>query len=343
MNQEKSLRQESSEHFSPRAQIGDQLLFGNSKQMKAIGEMIRRFSDADVPVLVTGESGTGKELIANAIHSRSLGKNGRFIKVNCANIPKDLLESELFGYERGAFTGAVHNKPGRFEFAHGGTIFLDEVGEITPLLQSKLLNFLQEGEFFRLGGKSRIKVDARVITASNRDVEEIVREGILREDLFYRLNVIRIRVPPLREREEEITRLARYFLQKYSLIYKQPIKRLSERALTLISEYSWPGNVRELENFIRKTVVLNNEETALRDLICYKRDSKTFSDYDLHDHAECSLREIGKKAALEAERKAIERILDQTCWNRTQAAKILQVSYKTLLSRIKEFELSNKI
>lgn len=311
--------------------------------MKAIGEMISRFSDTDVPVLITGESGTGKELIANAIHSRSSGNNGRFIKVNCANITKDLLESELFGYERGAFTGAVHNKPGRFEFAHGGNIFLDEISEMSPLLQSKLLSFLQEGEFYRLGGKSQVKVEARVITASNRDVEKMVREGTLREDLFYRLNGIRIRVPPLREREGEVIRLARYFLRKYSLIFKRPIKELSEQSLTLISEYSWPGNVRELENVIKKIVVLENEEAALRDSMHGKRDVRAVSDDALDDHAECSLREIGRKAALEAEREAIERVLGQTCWNRTQAAKILRVSYKTLLSRIKEFELGNKM
>jgi transcriptional regulator with PAS, ATPase and Fis domain len=322
-------------------QLDESLLFENSKKMKALGEIVKRISDTDVPVLITGESGTGKELVAHAIHARSLRNNKDFVKVNCATIPKELLESELFGYEKGAFTGADSNKPGRFEFAHGGTIFLDELGDMPLFLQSKLLRVLQDGQFFRLGGKTEINVDARVITSTNRDLERMVAKGEFREDLFYRLNVIRVHIPPLRERKEEIFPLARHFLQKYGRLYGRPGKNLSEKTFSLLTDYTWPGNVRELENMIRKMVVLENEETVLREFISIRREEIDPGLSEQGDHPRYSLRNIGKKAALEAEKKAIRKVLEQTRWNRSKAAKILRVSYKTLLYKIKESGLDN--
>jgi two-component system response regulator AtoC len=305
--------------------------------MGAIGEVVKRISGSDIPTLITGETGTGKELVAQAVHSLSSKRRRPFVKVNCATIPKQLLESELFGYEKGAFTGADQNKPGRLEFARGGTIFLDEIGDLPALLQSKLLRLLQEGEFFRLGGKKEIKINARVITSTNRELERMVREKKFREDLFYRLNVLRIHVPPLRERKEEIAPLLDYFLNKYSRKYNRPARNLSGKHLSFLSGYRWPGNVRELENIARKMVILDNEEAVLQEMLANNTNRKKGrADAGLDGIEELSLREIGKKAAVQAERKAIESVLRRTRWNRSLAAKILKVSYKTLLNKIKE-------
>jgi transcriptional regulator with PAS, ATPase and Fis domain len=337
MEQKKIPQRENSVHFPPGFQIvSDRWLFGNSEQMGAIGTIVSRISDTDIPVLITGESGVGKELVAHAIHSRSLRKNAPFVKVNCTIIPENLMESELFGYEKGAFTGASHNKPGRFEFANEGTIFLDEIGSLSTSLQIKLLRVLQEGEFFRLGGQSEIKVSARVITATNGDLERMVREKTFREDLFYRLNVIRIELPPLREREGEIVHLVRYFLRKYSEVYNRPVKELSDTTLSLLSKYSWPGNIRELENLIKKMVILDDEEAVLRELVSYEKGKKSVVSNDIDDYGDYSLQRIGKEASIKAEREAIKKVLEKTCWNRSKAAKTLRVSYKTLLYKIKE-------
>ena len=319
--------------------VDNRLLFGNSDKMGAIGKTIEQIKGVDVPVLIVGESGTGKELVANDVHLRSSRRNGPVVKVNCVAIPGELLESELFGYERGAFTGAYSNKPGRFEFAHKGTLFLDEIGDMPLSLQAKLLRVLQEGSFFRLGGNEEIKVDTRIIASTNKDLETAILERTFREDLYYRLNVIKLHIPPLRERKEEIPILINYFLGKYGRTYNKKVKNLPVRTLNFLMDYSWPGNVRELENIIRKYVVLDGEEIILRELNVkeIKKRKEIIDDVSLHNGYEgLSLREIGKKAASQAERIAIKKTLEQTRWNRRQTAEILRISYKTLLSKIKE-------
>ena len=319
--------------------IDDRLLFGNSDKMKAIGKTIEQIADTDVPVLIIGESGTGKELVTNAVHLLSTRRNRPLVKINCVAIPGELLESELFGYEKGAFTGAYNSKPGRLEFAHKGTLFLDEIGDMPLPLQAKLLRVLQEGIFFRLGGNSEVEIDIRIIAATNQSLEDGIKRGTFREDLFYRLNVIGIKIPPLRERKEEINPLIDYFLIKYSRTYNKNVKKLSVSTMNLLMECNWPGNVRELENAIKKFVVLESEEMVLRELnIMGTKASR--KKIDIEYLQDCndgySLKEIGRKAAAEAEKIAIKKILEQTYWNRRRAAEILKISYKTLLNKIKE-------
>ncbi len=240
--------------------------FENSPRMKAIKEMIDQVADTDATVLVWGESGVGKELVARAIHDCSPRRERTFVKVNCAALPLELLESELFGYERGAFTGAHKRKPGKFELADGGTIFLDEIGEMPLPLQAKLLHVLQDREFARLGSGRDIKVDVRVVASTNKDLEKAVAQGAFREDLYYRLNVVNILVPPLRERPEEIPILAEHFWQKYSRQYNRQRVRLSREILERFQTHPWPGNVRELENLVKRIVVLESEEFVTQEL-----------------------------------------------------------------------------
>jgi DNA-binding NtrC family response regulator len=239
-----------------RNQSQHRMLFGTGETMAEVRELIERVADTDVTVLLRGESGTGKELVARALCASSLRRDKPFVKVNCAALPTELLESELFGFERGAFTGAIQHKPGKFEFANHGTMFLDEIAEMSPALQAKLLQVLQDGEFSRLGGKHDVRVDVRVIAATNRDLERAVAEGQFREDLFFRLNVVSITLPPLRERREDIPLLVDYFLKKYSVQYNKPYAELTPDILSLFSEHDWPGNIRELENLIKRAVVL---------------------------------------------------------------------------------------
>src|SRR5688572_14172574 len=242
------------------------MLFGNSSGMAEVKDLIERVSDTDVTVLIRGESGTGKELVARALHEKSLRKDKPFVKVNCAALPTELLESELFGFEKGAFTGAIQHKPGKFEFANRGTMFLDEIGEMSFPLQAKLLQVLQDGEFSRLGGKNDVQVDVRVIAATNRNIETAVAEGAFREDLYFRLNVVTINLPPLRERREEIPFLTDHFLKKYSVQYNKPMTGVSADVARLFMEYEWPGNVRQLENMIKRMVVLASEAPILSEL-----------------------------------------------------------------------------
>ncbi|HVS54279.1 MAG TPA: sigma 54-interacting transcriptional regulator, partial [Opitutaceae bacterium] len=241
-------------------------LLGTSDKMREVRSLIERVADTDVTVLVRGESGTGKELVARAIHEASPRHDRTFVKVNCAALPAELLESELFGFERGAFTGAIQHKPGKFEFAHHGTMFLDEISEMGAALQSKLLQVLQDGEFARLGGRQDVRVDVRVVAATNRDLETAVDEGQFREDLFFRLNVVCITMPPLRQRREEIPLLTDYFLHRYASHYNRPPLALATDTLRLFDEYDWPGNVRELENLVKRMVILGSDTTIRRDL-----------------------------------------------------------------------------
>src|SRR6266550_6815217 len=269
---EKALKQHqlSQEVATLRAQLKEQsrytMLFGHSRQMTEVRDLIERVSDTDVTVLIRGESGVGKELVARALHEQSLRKDRQFVKVNCAALPTELLESELFGFEKGAFTGAIQHKPGKFEFANHGTIFLDEIGDMSFPLQAKLLQVLQDGEFARLGGKHDVKVDVRVIAATNRDLDEMVTLGQFREDLFFRLNVVCINLPPLRERRDEIPILADYLMKKYSVQYNKPYSELSQETMGLFMDYDWPGNIRELENLIKRAVVLSSEAPIRKEI-----------------------------------------------------------------------------
>src|SRR5689334_14068643 len=242
------------------------MLFGQSERMAEVQDLIERVADTDVTVLIRGESGTGKELVARALYASSLRRDKPFVKVNCAALPTELLESELFGFERGAFTGAIQHKPGKFEFANHGTMFLDEIGDMSFPLQAKLLQVLQDGEFSRLGGKHDVHVDVRMIAATNKDLEQAVADGHFREDLFFRLNVVSIHMPPLRERREEIPLLCDYFLKKYSVQYNKPYTDLSAETMQLFMDYDWPGNIRELENLIKRAVVLGTETPIRKEL-----------------------------------------------------------------------------
>jgi two-component system, NtrC family, response regulator AtoC len=263
-------RQLSREVASLREQLQHQaqhnMLFGNSERMAEVRDLIERVADTDVTVLVRGESGTGKELVARALYASSLRRDKPFVKVNCAALPTELLESELFGFERGAFTGAIQHKPGKFEFANHGTMFLDEIGDMSFQLQAKLLQVLQDGEFSRLGGKHDVRVDVRVIAATNRDIDRAVAQGQFREDLFFRLNVVCINLPPLRERREEIPVLTEYFLKKYSVQYNKPLIDVSAETTRLFMDYDWLGNVRELENLIKRAVVLGSEMAIRKEI-----------------------------------------------------------------------------
>jgi transcriptional regulator with PAS, ATPase and Fis domain len=242
-------------------------LLGQSKQMVEVRALIERIAETDVTVLIRGESGTGKELVARALRATSSRRDKPFIKVNCAALPAELLESEMFGFERGAFSGALQAKPGKFEFANHGTIFLDEIGEMNPSLQAKLLHVLQDGEFSRLGGQGDVRVDVRTIAATNRCLEDAVADGWFREDLFFRLNVVCITMPPLRERPQEIPGLVRHFLAKYSAHYNRPGTEISNETLDSFLTYDWPGNVRELENVIQRIVILGSESPAWNPLM----------------------------------------------------------------------------
>jgi transcriptional regulator with GAF, ATPase, and Fis domain len=317
---------------------GHLLFLYKSPKMLKIVETINQVADTDVTVLIQGESGVGKELVARALHYQSGRKNKPFIKVNCAALPEELLESELFGYEKGAFTGAYNRKPGKFELAHGGTILLDEIAEISPSLQAKLLQVLQDGEFARLGGKRDIQVDVRVLVATNRNLAEYVKDGRFREDLYYRLNVLNIYVPPLRERKEEIHLLIEYLLEKNGRKYGESVPSLSQETTDLLISYHWPGNVRELENMIKRFVVLGNEEVIERELSSSLSAASPLevTPEKTEGPKPVSLKEISRKAALEAEAEVIVKTLEQTRWNRKKAAKLLGISYKALLYKIKE-------
>jgi two-component system response regulator AtoC len=346
-----------------RRQSDFSMLFGTSPKMEEIKHTIEQVADTNVTVLIRGESGTGKEMVARMIFAQSLRHDKPFVKVNCAAIPHELLESELFGYEPGAFTGANRQKLGKFDLAHGGTLFLDEISEMHPALQAKLLHVLQDGEFSRLGGKRDISVDVRVLAATNKRLELAVEDGTFREDLFYRLNVVTIHIPPLRERREEIPVFLEFFLRKYSEYYgKQPLP-FSEYAVGRMLDYSWPGNIRELENLVKRYVIVGNEAQIIRELVAHQPHpalpnaahpplgetngvgspagsfAGSASPAAREEATEnLSLLEIGHRAALAAEREAIERVLQQTRWNRRQAAKILKVSYKALLNKMKRMD-----
>ena len=324
------------------ARLRQELALWRSPKMREVRDIIEHAAGVNVTVLITGETGTGKDLVARAIHEASARHGAPFVKVNCAALPRELLESELFGHERGAFTGAHQLKLGKFESADRGSIFLDEVGDLHPALQGKLLHVLQDGQFSRVGGRSTIKVDVRVLAATNQDLEEAVAAGQFREDLFYRLNVIQIRVPPLRERSEEIPLLAESFMQRYSTLFGRESVTLPAETVQRLLRHRFPGNVRELENVIQRIIVLGDPNLRRSPLPGATRSGAPYKISGPGRTAAISLKDISRKAAQVAEREAMLQALEQTRWNRIQAAKLLGISYRALLYKIKEAELDRQ-
>ncbi|HEV2521486.1 MAG TPA: sigma-54 dependent transcriptional regulator [Candidatus Acidoferrales bacterium] len=313
-----------------------------SPQMVRIRQQILQIAPVDVPVFIYGESGVGKEVVARMIHMRSTRRNQAFIKVNCAALPGELLESELFGFEQGAFTGAVRSKPGKFEQATKGTIFLDEIAEMSPHLQAKLLHVLQDHQFSRLGGRQLIDVDVRVLAATNVEIQEAMKSGRLREDLYYRLNVLSINVPPLRERASEIPLLFRHFLQKYSEKFNKVPMTPSEHLMEAAVRYPWPGNLRELENFVKRYVILEDDEGSFRELVEMSATRQRISPREeVAPAREQGLKALVRSLKDEAEMEAIADALEKTHWCRKDAAKMLGISYKALLYKIRQFGLDS--
>lgn len=317
-----------------------------SPRMMKLRDIARHVAETDVPVLILGESGAGKEVIARYIHAHSGRADQPFVKVNCAALPHDLLESELFGYERGAFTGAVSEKPGKFELAGKGTMVLDEIGEMSPQLQAKLLHVLQDSEYSRLGGKRTIRVQARVLALTNRRLEQSVAKGEFREDLYFRLNVISLEMPPLRERREDIPLLALHFLEKYRDKYKSSVLELPRELLDGFKNFHWPGNIRQLENSVRRYLILPDLEMALAELRSAVEapvaDSNHVEPEHQPEHQPLYLKEVGAHAAEQAEREIVLRTLDDTNWNRKQTARMLNISYKALRNKLKKWNLQGR-
>lgn len=310
-------------------------IVGDSPQMLKVLDLVKKVAPHDITVLLRGSSGTGKELIARAIHSGSKRASKPFVAIDCAILPDTLVESEIFGHEKGAFTGATERKLGKFELAQGGTVFLDEIGNLTTQIQVKLLRALQEREIERLGGKKPIRVDVRLIAATNLNLEKAISLGRFREDLYYRLNVFSISLPLLRDRKGDVELLAKYFLEKSNKVFKKDVKNASPEAEKLLNEYSWPGNVRELRNVIESAVLLAND-TILPPHMPLKIQEAREKSIELPS----SLKKVGKHAKRRAEKELITRVLEEVNWNKSKAAKMLKVDYKTLYNKIKEYNIT---
>jgi two-component system, NtrC family, response regulator AtoC len=311
--------------------------------MRAVRDMIAKVAVTNATVLLTGESGVGKEVVARAIHASSSRSSKQFLKVNCAALPEELLESELFGHQRGAFTGAYRDKPGKFEQAEKGTLMLDEIGEVPLRLQAKLLHVLQDGEFARVGGERVLETDVRVVAATNRDLEAEIRAERFREDLYYRLNVIEIRVPPLRERRDEIPTLVDYFLKTANTEYGRAVD-IPAATRRLFLDYAWPGNIRELQNVVKRIVVLGNAAGVVDELAAASGKVSATSSAPMVADAQgrMDLKAIARRAARDAERLAIGDMLERTNWNRAKSARHLGISYKALLYKMVDCELVKK-
>lgn len=322
-------RQEPDDGISGRFQFLN--IIGKSKPMQEVFSLIRRVSKTDANILILGESGTGKELVARAIHYSSLRVDKPFIPIDCTTIPSELMESELFGYERGAFTGAMDRKIGLIEMAQGGTLFLDEIGDLELALEKKLLRFLQEREIRRVGGKNKIQVDVRVLSATNRDIEKAVEQGEFRTDLFYRLNVITIRIPPLRNRKDDIPLLARHYLEYFNKKNKKNIREFDRTVLEIMKNYDWPGNVRELENIVERAVILCSYDSI--NVECLPCKLQVIEDEVCEEYNELNLPEM--------EKRIIKKALDYTSWNQSKAAVLLGISRKQLRTKMKNTGLMN--
>jgi two-component system response regulator AtoC len=324
-------------------EVGEDVFFiAASPAMRKIRSQAALVANVDIPVLLLGESGTGKEVLARLVHKLSPRAHRTFLKVNCAAVPADLLESELFGYEQGAFTGATHAKPGKFEICNKGTILLDEIGEMPPQLQAKLLHVLQDGQFSRLGSRTVVKSDVRILAATNIDIPEALATKRLREDLYYRLNAFTLHLPPLRERKEEIPILLKQFMSRMAERYARPPLPLSPSLLQACQDHPWPGNLRELNNFLKRYLILGDENLAVSELqprndgtggASGEASSKTANGAG-------GLKSLARNAKDGAEAEAITRALEQTNWNRKQAAAILQISYKALLYKIRQYGIA---
>jgi two-component system, NtrC family, response regulator AtoC len=323
-------------------EVGDDVFFiAASPAMRKIRSQAALVANVDIPVLLLGESGTGKEVLARLIHKLSPRAHRTFLKVNCAAVPADLLESELFGYEPGAFTGATHAKPGKFEICNKGTILLDEIGEMPPQLQAKLLHVLQDGQFSRLGSRSVVKSDVRILAATNIDIPEALATKRLREDLYYRLNAFTLHLPPLRERKEEIPILLKQFMSRMAERYARPPLPLSPSLLQACQDHPWPGNLRELNNFLKRYLILGDESLAVSELQPKNDGTGGASGEGSSKTADGGgLKSLARNAKDGAEAEAITRALEQTNWNRKQAAAILQISYKALLYKIRQYGIA---
>jgi two-component system response regulator AtoC len=342
------------------AQSTFSMLFDDSPRMAEVQQQIERLASADVPVLISGESGTGKELVARALHASSLRRDKPLVKVNCSALPQDLLECELFGFERGAFASAIQDKPGKFEFANQATMFLDEISAMSLPLQGRLLRVMQEGQFARPGGGRDVRVDVRLVAATKRDLEQAVAAGQFREDVHASLNLTRIDLPPLRDRRDDVPLLARHFVKKYSVQYNIPATELSSETMQVLMDYDWPGNVRELETFVKRAIVPGGEVSIRKEIAqnmampssrpgpgqppgllqgpppAATAATPASIAAAAAEAGNYSLKDISRTAAREAERELIVKMLQRTRWNRKETAEILGISYKALLYKIKE-------
>ncbi|MBW1801668.1 MAG: sigma-54-dependent Fis family transcriptional regulator [Deltaproteobacteria bacterium] len=332
------------------------VIIGQSPEIIKIREKIQQVAGKDITLLITGETGTGKELIARSVHYHSRRNRGPLVKINCGSLPDELLESEVFGFQKGAFTDAHRNKPGRIELAHGGTLFIDEIGDLSISLQVKFLQVLEDKAFSRLGGIHDKIIDTRVVAATNADLKKKVQEGAFRKDLFFRLNVVHMKAPPLRARKKDIPLLIHYFLNKYCFEFRKTLLKVPDRILDIFMIYHWPGNVRELENVIRRAIVVKNWDFVYKEIHLDNplREVATLPEEDEYapfptwdkekmrlffEQGDFSLKKICGEYIAEAERDAILATLRETDWNRKKTAEMLKVSYKTLLNRIQEFGL----
>jgi two-component system response regulator AtoC len=338
------------EESAATARLCREIALWRSPAMRELWRTTQQAARVDVTVLIGGETGTGKDLVARGIHHFSSRRDQPFVKVNCAAVPRELLESELFGHEKGAFTGAHQQAIGKFEAADRGTIFLDEIGDLHPALQAKLLHVLQDGTFSRVGGKAVLRVDVRVLAASNQDLEQAVTHGRFREDLYYRLNVIQLTVPALRDRMEEVPGLAAYFTERYARLFNREGFALSPRAVDRLMRHHYPGNVRELENVVKRMIVLDDPELARVAFGPSLRGENgghgapipVAPAVAVATNGAVSLKDIARTAARAAEKDAIARVLEQTGWNRVRAAKLLRISYRALLYKIKHAGLDRR-
>jgi two-component system response regulator AtoC len=317
----------------------DQVYFGKAEAMQAVRARVERAAGLNVPILILGESGTGKEVLARFIHAHSPWTNGPFIKVNCPAIPGTLLESELFGYAKGAFTGANNPKPGRIELAQGGSLFLDEIAELDASLQAKLLHVLQDGHFTRIGEHVEKQLDARVICATNRDLAREIEKSAFRADLFYRINVITITLPPLRERREDIPHLAEYLRARFNLRFKRDAGPLTRETMQLLKQREWPGNVRELENCMARYVILGSEDAFYVEPAERKPSEIP---YETTEDGNIPLKRIAQQVTRRMEHDVILKVLQQNHWNRRKTAEILKISYRALLYKVRQAGLPAK-
>lgn len=317
----------------------EEVVFGSSPVMEEIRRNVEKISDADIPVLIQGQTGTGKEVIARFLHQHSRWESGRFVKVNCPAVPSLLLESELFGYEKGAFTGAYETKPGRIELSRGGTLFLDEIAELDLGTQAKLLQLLQDGRFCRIGAQREREVQARVICATNRELQRETESGTFRQDLFYRINVVSLELPTLKERSGDIPMLVAYFLEKYNKQFDRGVRPFSNPLLRRLQKYHWPGNIRELENLVKNYVVLESEKSINDRLLDGDQD---YSSFEIPSGETIRLKKVTQEAAKRLERKVILKMLESHEWHRRSTARALNISYSALLYKMKQAGLPLK-